>query len=170
MAERDKASRKSTEKKQDRSWLATYLLMMLRTWNAYGYELVRQLTVFGFGAIDPANVYRALRELERDGYVTSAWDTSITSGPARRVYTITEAGIEALQLWSSALDNYRQSLDRFFSLYQSGFPMPTPVPEDARQAEDAAGAHPKRAGRRAAPADEATTDDDQTAESDSASR
>jgi poly-beta-hydroxybutyrate-responsive repressor len=170
MAEREEASGRPAEKKQDRSWLATYLLMMLRTWNAYGYELVRQLTVFGFGAIDPANVYRALRELERDGYVTSAWDTSITSGPARRVYTITEAGIEALQLWSSALDNYRQSLDRFFNLYQSGFPMPSPVPERARQADDAAGPHPKRSGKQATAEDEPTAGDDQPAESDSASR
>ena len=111
-------------KKQDRSWLTTYLLMMLRSWNAYGYELVRQLTLFGFGAIDPANVYRALRDLERDGYVTSQWDTNVTSGPARRVYTITDAGLEALNLWSSALDNYRQTLDRFFQLYQGGMPMP----------------------------------------------
>jgi poly-beta-hydroxybutyrate-responsive repressor len=115
-------------KKQERSWLTTYLLMMLRSWNAYGYELVRQLALFGFGAIDPANVYRALRELERDGYVTSQWDTNVTSGPARRVYTITDAGLEALNLWSSALDNYRQSLDRFFQLYQAGMPMPQAAP------------------------------------------
>ena len=170
MAEREEAGGRPVEKKQDRSWLATYLLMMLRTWNAYGYELVRQLTVFGFGAIDPANVYRALRELERDGYVTSAWDTSITSGPARRVYTITEAGIEALQLWSSALDNYRQSLDRFFNLYQSGFPMPSPMAEGVNRAEEATEARPKRSSKRAAAAYQATTEEDQTAEPDSASR
>lgn len=162
MDEQRRPSGRAGEKKQERSWLATYLLMMLRTWNAYGYELVRQLAMFGFGAVDPANVYRALRELERDGYVTSAWDTSVTSGPARRVYTITDAGIEALQLWSSALDNYRQSLDRFFGLYQSGFPLPTAeaAPADERPA--------RRSGsKRTDSATTAPTDDD-TAESDSA--
>lgn len=128
MSEQDRANARTGDKKQDRSWLTTYLLMMLRSWNAYGYELVRQLALFGFGAIDPANVYRALRDLERDGYVTSEWDTSVTSGPARRVYTITDAGLEALNLWSSALDNYRQSLDRFFNLYQGGMPMPQAAP------------------------------------------
>jgi PadR family transcriptional regulator PadR len=138
MSEQDRPSARSGEKKQERSWLTTYLLMMLRSWNAYGYELVRQLTFFGFGAIDPANVYRALRDLERDGYVTSQWDTSVTSGPARRVYTITDAGLEALNLWSTALDNYRQSLDRFLNLYQGGMPMPqaappTPEPQPAAQ-------------------------------------
>jgi PadR family transcriptional regulator PadR len=140
VSEQEQANASGGGKKQDRSWLTTYLLMMLRSWNAYGYELVRQLTVFGFGAIDPANVYRALRDLERDGYVTSQWDTNVTSGPARRVYTITEAGLEALNLWSSALDNYRQTLDRFFQLYQGGTPMPqaappTPEPQRAQQAQ-----------------------------------
>ena len=159
MGEREQMSGRSADKKQDRSWLATYLLMMLRTWNAYGYELVRQLALFGFGAVDPANVYRALRELERDGYVTSAWDTSVTSGPARRVYTITDAGIEALQLWSSALDNYRQSLDRFFNLYQHGFP----APPDAAQADTrraSTGASATQAGDRPTPEDEPNAEPD----------
>ena len=164
MGEQERPSGRAGDKKQERSWLATYLLMMLRTWNAYGYELVRQLTMFGFGAIDPANVYRALRELERDGYVTSAWDTSVTSGPARRVYTITEAGIEALQLWSSALDNYRQSLDRFFNLYQSGFPLPTAqaAPTDAGAARRGAATEAERVAN--------DIQDDDTAESGSATR
>ena len=100
-----------------RSWLTPYLLMMLRSWNAYGYELVRQLALFGFSSVDPGSVYRALRELEQEGKVTSHWDTSATSGPARRVYTITDAGIEALRLQAAMLDNYREMLERFFSLY-----------------------------------------------------
>lgn len=100
-----------------RTWLTPYLLMLLRSWDAYGYELVRQLTLFGFGAIDPGTVYRALRELERDGYLTSRWDTSGGGGPARRVYTITDAGIAALGLWASALEGYRQMLERFFQAY-----------------------------------------------------
>ncbi len=103
-----------------RSWLTPYLLMMLRSWNAYGYELVRQLALFGFSSVDPGSVYRALRELEQEGKVTSHWDTSATSGPARRVYTITDAGIEALRLQAAMLDSYRGMLERFFSLYTGG--------------------------------------------------
>ena len=100
-----------------RSWVTPYLLMLLRSWNAYGYELVRQLALFGFGTVDRAAVYRAVRELEHEGKVTSHWDTSATSGPARRVYTITDAGIEALRLQAAMLDSYREMLERFFSLY-----------------------------------------------------
>jgi poly-beta-hydroxybutyrate-responsive repressor len=100
-----------------RTWLMPCLLMMLRSWNAYGFELARQLAVFGFGSVDPGTVYRTLREMEREGYVTSSWDTTVSSGPARRVYTITDAGIEALRLQAAMLDSYRGMLERFFSLY-----------------------------------------------------
>ena len=103
-----------------RSWLTPYLLMLLRSWNAYGYELVRQLALFGFSSVDPGSVYRALRELEQEGKVTSHWDTSATSGPARRVYTITDAGIEALRLQAAMLESYREMLERFFRLYTGG--------------------------------------------------
>ena len=100
-----------------RNWLTPYLLMLLRSWQGYGYELVRQLTLMGFGWVDPGTVYRALRDLERDGCVTSHWDTSGGSGPARRVYTITDAGVDALGLWAETLDSYRQMLDGFFRQY-----------------------------------------------------
>ena len=120
-----------------RSWLTPYLLMMLRSWNAYGYELVRRLAVFGFGSIDPGTVYRALRELEREGFVTSSWDTSVTSGPARRVYTITDVGIGYLGQQAAILEGYRRMLDHFFRLYGGGYaaaPSPSPAPEGQGQA------------------------------------
>ena len=100
-----------------RSWLTPYLLMLLRSWQGYGYELVRHLTLFGFGWVDPGTVYRALRELEREGCVVSHWDTSGGNGPARRIYTITDVGIEALGLWATTLDGYRQLIERFFEQY-----------------------------------------------------
>ena len=124
-----------------RTWLMPCLLMMLRSWNAYGFELARQLAVFGFGSVDPGTVYRTLREMEREGYVTSNWDTTVSSGPARRVYTITDAGIDALGMWASLLEGYRQTLDRFFRLYSGGYTATVPEagtspgPAAARRAE-----------------------------------
>jgi PadR family transcriptional regulator, regulatory protein PadR len=118
-----------------RSWLTPYLLMMLRSWQGYGYELVRQLALFGFGWVDPGTVYRALRELERDGYVMSHWDTSNGSGPARRMYTITDAGIQALGLWATTLDSYRQMLERFFQYY-TGITPPSGAAADTSRDRD----------------------------------
>ena len=55
----------------------------------------------------------------------------MTSGPARRVYTITDAGVAVLGTWATALDSYRQTLDRFFNLYQGTPATSAPQPGDA---------------------------------------
>ena len=46
-----------------------------------------------------------------------SWDTQSGAGPARRVYTITDAGEAYLGFWAEALEQYRRNMDAFFSLY-----------------------------------------------------
>ena len=106
--------------KAPKNFLIPCLLLLLRQWNAHGYQLLQQLVAFGFAALDPATVYRTLRHLEKDGLVSSVWDTG-HEGPARRVYSITDAGTAFLQTWAASLEQYRQTLDMFFDLYQSFF-------------------------------------------------
>ena len=76
---------------QPRSWLQPFLLLALEQWQSHGYELIRRMSAFGFEALDRGSVYRTLRQLEKDGLVVSGWDTS-KDGPARRLYSLTEAG------------------------------------------------------------------------------
>ena len=85
-------------------------------------------------------MYRALRQLEQTGLVDSMWDTS-ASGPARRVYQLTQAGILFLENWLALLDMHRQLLGRFIDA--------TAPPGPARTADGkrARGAPPDRAGR-----------------------
>jgi poly-beta-hydroxybutyrate-responsive repressor len=101
-----------------KSFLASWLLLLLRNWSAHGYQLIQQLTAMGLGLVDPATVYRTLRQLEREGYISSSWDPR-ASGPARRMYTLTDAGEEYLQLWSRQLEQYQATLDRFFEIYRT---------------------------------------------------
>jgi DNA-binding PadR family transcriptional regulator len=56
--------------------------------------------------------------MEKDGLVFSRWDTS-GQGPARRIYTITEAGRTYLNKWAKSLDQHRRVMDRLFRLYTS---------------------------------------------------
>ncbi|HZI37735.1 MAG TPA: helix-turn-helix transcriptional regulator, partial [Acidimicrobiia bacterium] len=65
---------------------------------------------------DAASVYRALRLLEHDGAVTSSWRTSDT-GPARRVYNLTETGETILRQWVAALEDTSISLARWLDRY-----------------------------------------------------
>ncbi len=99
-----------------KNYLMAWLLVMLKDSNLHGYEIMKALKENFAVVADPGSVYRALRQLERDGYIASHWDPT-EQGPARRVYTLTEDGRHALSLWSTALRQYRSNLDAFFSLY-----------------------------------------------------
>ena len=96
--------------------LSSTLLAFLRNWSAYGYQLVQELAKAGLPAFDSATVYRTLRQLERAGLVSSFWDTS-TSGPARRMYSLTKAGEAVLSLWVDVLSHYQSVLQRALRAY-----------------------------------------------------
>jgi poly-beta-hydroxybutyrate-responsive repressor len=91
---------------------------LLRNWNAHGYQLIQTLTAMGLGMVDPATVYRTLRQLEQEGLVSSTWNPG-ASGPARRIYTLSEAGEEYLDAWAKGLEQYQSVLDRFFEIYNA---------------------------------------------------
>jgi poly-beta-hydroxybutyrate-responsive repressor len=96
------------------------LLISLRGWNLHGYKLIQQLTQFGFSSIDQGNVYRTLRQLEKENMVKSEWDTS-TGGPAKRIYSLTDAGEAYLNTWAGSLEQYQSILNRFFTMYTDMF-------------------------------------------------
>jgi PadR family transcriptional regulator PadR len=100
-----------------RNWLVPVILLALREWNSYGYELMERAAAFGFEAMNPGTLYRTLRQMEKDGVVKSKWETS-KGGPARRMYSITEAGEAYLDFWAEALERFQQMMDVFFQLYQ----------------------------------------------------
>lgn len=99
-----------------KNWLTPAVLLLLREWNSYGYDLMKGLAGFGFAMMNPGSLYRTLRQMEKDGLLRSTWDTE-GQGPARRVYSITDAGEEYLKLWAGSLEQYRAMTDRFFRLY-----------------------------------------------------
>src|SRR5918911_1297056 len=103
-----------------RNWLVPVILLSLREWNSYGYELMERASAFGFEAMNPGTLYRTLRQMEKNGVVKSSWETS-KGGPARRMYSITDAGEAYLDFWAQALEQYRRNMDVFFCMY-SGRP------------------------------------------------
>jgi PadR family transcriptional regulator PadR len=99
-----------------RNWLVPVILLTLRQWNSYGYELMERAAAFGFETMNPGTLYRTLRQMEKEGLCVSKWEIS-EGGPARRVYSITEAGEAYLGFWARSLEQYRQTIDTFFRLY-----------------------------------------------------
>jgi PadR family transcriptional regulator, regulatory protein PadR len=99
-----------------KNYLMAWLLVMLKDQNLHGYEIMKELKIKFDVVADPGTIYRALRQLEREGFISSWWDAK-DQGPARRIYTVTPSGRDALRLWSVVLEQYRSNLDQFFRLY-----------------------------------------------------
>ncbi len=113
---RDNGRYNSANEAWSKNWLVPILLLMLRQWSSYGYELMEKMSTFGLAAMNPGTFYRTLRQMEKDGMVSSSWDTS-EGGPARRMYSITDAGEAYLNYWAESLNQYQRMMDTFFRLY-----------------------------------------------------
>jgi len=96
--------------------LVPYLLLAVSLQRAHGYMIEEYLKNSGFFRIDQSTLYRTLRQMEKDGLLSSDWVPG-PSGPARRVYSLTDAGRGWLDAWGASLQAYRTMLDNFFSLY-----------------------------------------------------
>ena len=102
-----------------RNWLTPVTLVLLHEESSYGYELMERLEEeFGFEQISAGTLYKTLRRMEQEGLCKSAWERS-EAGPARRMYSITEAGEEYLAAWAQACEQYQNVMDSFARAYRS---------------------------------------------------
>ena len=99
-----------------KNFVRACLLLLLREQPAHGYELLERLRPLGFDRDDPGRLYRALRALEDEQLVRSSWEAS-DSGPDRRIYELTRAGMEELHVAAKALGSTRDVLGVFLSRY-----------------------------------------------------
>jgi poly-beta-hydroxybutyrate-responsive repressor len=103
-----------------KKWLIPLILVWLREENSsYGYEIMESLEEeFGFEQIDPATVYRTLRQMENEGLCKSEWETFEHDGKANRMYAITVAGEAFLETWVEACEQYRRVTDTLSRVYK----------------------------------------------------
>ena len=92
----------------------TVLYLLASGQARHGYEIMQaaQLTPIADGPLDPGAVYRALRSLEQEGCVVSAWQPG-PAGPARRMYAITQMGLQRLAQWTAVLEQRATALQQF---------------------------------------------------------
>ena len=96
--------------------LIPYVLLAVSLHRAHGYLIEEYLRGAGFFNVEMSTLYRTLRQLEKDGLLHSSWEAG-PSGPARRVYSLTDVGHTWLDSWADTLNMYRRMLDQFFGLY-----------------------------------------------------
>jgi poly-beta-hydroxybutyrate-responsive repressor len=99
------------------NFLRPCLLLLLREQPAHGYDLLQRLRPLGFVRDDPGRLYRALRSLEEAGLVRSAWERS-SSGPDRRTYELTRAGLAELHRRAKSLAATNDLIATFLGRYE----------------------------------------------------
>lgn len=97
---------------EPRNFVQPCLLLLLMEQADHGYDLAVRLRPMHDGDGDSGSIYRALRNLEKQGLVRSEWLTSEV-GPARRTYHVTPAGIAALALQARELERLHEVLHVF---------------------------------------------------------
>ena len=100
-----------------KNWLAPVILLSLRECDSYGYELLGRTASLGLHGTNAGTLYRTLRQMEEEGLCESVWETS-RGGPARRMYSITDAGEAYLSFWAEALERQKRTVDEFFRIYR----------------------------------------------------
>ena len=80
---------------------------------SYGYEIAECLAQYALtdATIEGAALYRTLRALEANGYVSSTWEAG--DGPARRNYSLTRSGAEHLREWVHLLGTLGAAMIEF---------------------------------------------------------
>lgn len=68
--------------------------------------------------VDSTGIYRTLNVMEERGLLLSDWDTSST-GPAKKIYKITEEGRDCLKNWLQTLKKYQESILQILRDYES---------------------------------------------------
>ena len=100
------------------------VLYLLTTEQAtHGYEIIAAANELNLtdAVIDAAAVYRVLRDLEEQGCVVSSWSTE-GSGPARRVYQVTDVGRQRLSEWVQLIERRARQMQEFVERYRASAP------------------------------------------------
>ncbi len=93
------------------------LLLLLEQSPSHGYTLLNRMAEFGLEFLAPTVIYRARREMEDQGWITSTWDEEETQGPPRRVYALAPAGHAVLACCVAQLQGTQQVLEYLLALH-----------------------------------------------------
>ena len=105
------------KKPQKHRHLPAFILLILARSSAHGgaiyTSLIEKIPNF---QCDTGAIYRTLNQLEEEKSVTFSWDTTC-SGPARKIYSITENGFKQLDAWKKEIEERIVMLNYFLKEY-----------------------------------------------------
>lgn len=107
----------------ERGWIQFLLLRLLYEEPMHGYQLIEELESRGYtrpGRFETGSIYTILKRMEMRGLLTSQ-ETRSEAGRARRVYEVTEMGVEALKSGLEAVNRRKKLMDELASFYEEHF-------------------------------------------------
>jgi PadR family transcriptional regulator PadR len=99
---------------------SSVILLLLVEEPAHGYALFKKMCTIGIfdEAMDASVIYPTLRMLDAKGCISSEL-VDEGAGPARKVFHITEGGLEMLELWSAHLRDVSSAIGYFQKRYEA---------------------------------------------------
>ncbi len=106
-------SRRGIERELKRGTLELIVLHLLSPGEAYGYEIVSELSAETGGALEVTDgtLYPVLYRLERGGFVDVRWETQ-GRGVPRKYYRLTRAGREELATLTQEWTAFSRAMTR----------------------------------------------------------
>ena len=101
-----------------RHYLKPCLLLLLAEGPSHGYELLDQVRRLGIKGAEPGGLYRYMRAMKKEHFVSSWWEPS-QAGPARRTYVLTDSGRAALNDSVRSLRDVREILVGLLDRYDA---------------------------------------------------
>ncbi|MDN5343160.1 PadR family transcriptional regulator [Oceanotoga sp. DSM 15011] len=98
-----------------KGWLmSAFLLLIIAEKPIHGYNIGKKLGEFGInlkGVSNKGRIYTFLSSYEEEGYIESNWDTQYS--PPRKIYNITQKGLEYLNSIEEEIVIMKDYLDHF---------------------------------------------------------
>jgi DNA-binding PadR family transcriptional regulator len=107
----------------ERGWIQFLLLKVLHERPMHGYQLIESMETRGYvqsGRFETGSIYTILNRMEKRGLLSSEKSMS-EPGRARRVYSITRAGVEALKLGLEGVIQRKAMMDELADYYHQQF-------------------------------------------------
>jgi len=104
------------------SWLQLIVLRILYEKPLHGYGLLEKVNALlsGRRKLKPGSLYTILRRMERLGLLDSIWEKK-SKGIDRRIYNLTENGIEMLRQGKSMIEEQQRALEEMAEFYRLHF-------------------------------------------------
>jgi len=104
------------------SWLQLVVLRVLYENPTHGYKLLQEVNALlsGRRKLKPGSLYTILRRMEHSGLLTSIWEKK-SAGLDRRIYNLTDEGVEMLRQGKSMIEGQRKVLEEMAEFYRLHF-------------------------------------------------